>query len=76
VRGYSLHGDGGGHGRRQLGSSSALHQLDGLLHLHLVVEGDQLRFFGALSRYQALLYVLLIEPVQSGNEKEKVMLLI
>lgn len=71
---HSLHGDGGRHGGGQLGSSAALHQLDGLLHLHLVVEGDQLWFFGALACYQALLHVLLIEPVQPGNEKEKVKL--
>lgn len=71
---HSLHGDGGRQGWGQLGSAAALHQLDGLLHLHLVVEGDQLRFSGALVHYQALLHVLLIKPIQPGNEKEKVKL--
>lgn len=71
---HSLYGDSGRQGRGQLGSATALHQLDGLLHLHLVVEGDQLRFSGALARYQTLLHVLLIEPVQPGNEKKKVKL--
>lgn len=60
---HSLHGDLRGHGGGQLDAPAALHQLDGLLELHLVVEGDELRLLVALARYQALLYVLLVEAV-------------
>lgn len=64
LRRFLLHGHGGRHGGRQFDSSSALHQLDGLLHFHLVIEGDELGLFGALACYQALLHVLLVEAVQ------------
>lgn len=60
---HLLHGDGGGHGGGQLDATAALHQLDGVLHLHLVIEGDELRLLGALAGDQALLHILLIEAV-------------
>jgi len=68
---YSLHGNCRGHCGWQLDSSPALHQLDGLLHLHLVVEGDELRLRGALAGDQALLHVLLVEAVQSGKKRRR-----
>lgn len=64
--GNSLDGDGGD-GRGDLADAAALHQLDGLLHLHLVVEGDELGLLGALPRDQALLHVLLVEAVQPSQ---------
>lgn len=66
---YLLHGNSGRHGRRQLDSPSTLHQLNGLFHLHLVVEGDELWLLGAFARNQALLHILLVEAVQSGRRK-------
>lgn len=68
---FLLHGHGGWHGRWQFNSSSALHQLDGLLHFHLVVEGDELGLFGALACYQAFLHIVLVEAVQpvEGDRK-------
>lgn len=68
---YSLHGNSRRHRRGQLDSAPALHQLDGLFHLHLVVEGNELRLLGALARNQALLHVLLVEAVQSAGRKER-----
>lgn len=64
---YSLHGDSGRHRRGHFDSAPTLHQLDGLFHLHLVVEGNELRLLGALARNQALLHVLLVEAVQSAD---------
>lgn len=68
---YSLHGNSRRHRSGQLDSAPALHQLDGLFHLHLVVEGNELRLLGALARNQALLHVLLVEAVQSAGRKER-----
>lgn len=64
---YLLHGYSGRHRRRQLDSPSTLHHLNGLFHLHLVVEGDELWLLGAFACNQALLHVLLVEAVQSGR---------
>lgn len=72
VRFYSLHGYGGWHSRGKFGTSAALHQLDGLLHLHLVVESDELWFFWALPCYQTLLHILLIEAVQPEKRRDEV----
>lgn len=68
---YLLHGDGGGYGRGKFGAASALHQLDGVLHLQLVVEGDELRLLGALARDQALLHILFVKAIQPAKENEK-----
>lgn len=52
-------------------TAAALHQLNGVLHLHLVVEGDELWLLGALARNQALLHVLLVEAVHpEGQERQ------
>ena len=69
VYSYLLHGNCGRHSRRQVDSPSALHQVDGLFHLHLVVEGDELRLLGAFACNQALFHILLVEAVQSGRRK-------
>lgn len=55
-----LHGDSGD-SRGDLGYAPALHQLNSLLHLHLVIEGNQLGLLRPLPCDQALLDVLLIE---------------
>ena len=68
--GHSLHGDSGD-SRRDLAHATALHQLNGLLHLHLVVEGDELWFLGALPGYQTLLHILLVKPVEPGGRGEE-----
>lgn len=68
---HSLHGNSRRHRRGQLDSAPALHQLDGLFHLHLVVEGNELRLLGALARNQALLHVLLVEAVQPARRRER-----
>lgn len=60
---YSRHGDGG-HDGGQLGGDPALHHHHGLFHLHLVVEGDELRLGGALACDQPPLHVGLVEAVQ------------
>lgn len=60
---------GGGHDGGQLGGAPALHQHHGLLHLHFVVEGDELRLAGALACDQPLLHVCLIEAIQPETEK-------
>lgn len=67
---HSLHRDSG-HSRGQLAHAPALHKLDGLLHLHLVVEGDELGLLGALAGYQTLLHVLLIEPVEPDRKRRR-----
>lgn len=67
---HSLHGDGGD-GRGDLAHAPTFHQLDGLLHLHLVVESDELGLLGALTSYQTLLHVLLIKPVEPGGRWEE-----
>lgn len=69
MKEYLLHGNSGRHSSRQLDSPSALHQLNGLFHLHLVVEGDELWLLGAFACNQALLHILLVEAVQSGKER-------
>lgn len=72
-RKFLLHGHGGWHGRWQFSSSSTLHQLDGLLHFHLVIEGDKLGLFRALAYYQPFLHIPLVEPVQPvyrGQERK------
>ena len=66
---YLLHGNSGRHGRRHLDSPSTLHQLNGLFHLQLVVEGDELWLLGAFTCNQALLHILLVEAVQPGGEE-------
>lgn len=66
---YLLHGDSRRESRRQLDSTSTLHQLNGLFHLHFVVEGNELWLLGALACDQALLHVLLVEAVQSARRK-------
>lgn len=66
---HSLHGDGRDSGR-DLAHASTFHQFNGLLHLHLVVEGNELGLFGALASYETLLHILLIkavEPVGGGG---------
>lgn len=65
---HLLHGHGR-HNGGQLGGAPALHQHHGLFHLHLVVEGDELRLGGALAGDQPLLDVGLIEAVQPAAEK-------
>lgn len=70
-RKFLLHGHSGWHSRWQFNSSSTLHQLDGLLHFHLVVEGDELRLFRALTCDQAFLHVLLVEAVQPVNGRQE-----
>lgn len=69
VKSDSLHGNCGGQSRWRLEPPAALHQLDGLLHLHLVVEGDELGLPAAFVGYQALLHVLLVDAVQSGRRR-------
>lgn len=66
---YILHGNSGRQSRRRLDSPSTLHQLDGLFHLHLVVEGDELWLLGAFACDQALLHILLVDAVQPGRRK-------
>ena len=51
----------------QLGRAAALHHHHGLLHLHLVVEGDELGLHGALPGDQPALHVRLVEAVQPGG---------
>ena len=66
---YLLHGNSGRHSSGQLNSPSTLHQLNGLFHLHLVVEGDELWLLGAFTCNQALLHILLVEAVQPERRK-------
>lgn len=74
LRKFLLHGHSGWHGRWQFNPSSTLYQLDGLLHFHLVIEGDELGLFRALACYQAFLHILLVEAVQPvyGRQEGKV----
>lgn len=68
---HLLHGNSRRQSRRQLRSPSFFHQLNGLFHLHLVVKGNELRLLGALTCYQAPLYILFIKAVQSEKTNEK-----
>lgn len=60
---YSLQGDRRYNGG-QLGGAPALHQHHGLFHLHLVVEGDELRLCGTITCDQPLLHIGFVEAVQ------------
>lgn len=66
---YSLQGN-----RRykgwQLGGAPALHQHHGLFHLHLVIEGDELRLCGTITWDQPLLHVGLVKAVQPEHSRK------
>lgn len=49
---------------RQLGGTPALHQHHGFFHLHLVVEGNELRLTGAITGNQPLLHIRPVEAIQ------------